>query len=537
MECWRSKVQLVLEGVPPHAWDKEVVQDQLGSSCAIDAVEYTTTSRENLDLFKVSAWTTSLDRIPPARTLAIPEPEEAGDEMPSPAREFSEDSRSTIPLRPMEEMKLLKYKVLIHVDSIEEDLEVPEDGARLVPPSPISDQSGLPSPPGFGGGRARRRLPWRKGVQDKRGEGQQRSHPLGNHRSFYQVVAAEPGSWKLPAMVQGRRGGTPSLVPRRSKDPVLPPGPQARPVVSSGAAVIEVEAEEGAGTHVEEMAMGVPAVEIVQEPICNTPASLNPIQNTNVVADVEEEATPTAPCIGEESVEEDMAGAGAALQSNAEVATVLAQTYFEVSLSKGPEAGRVVDAPHPVESCDSSLGLSRRAEEDDADSLSKMNFDPLESHAGPNAQMQLVQVETIPDPIPLKDAEVIAMGRMRVFCARILKALAPPLLREVQLASVLRPQAEPFTPRRSTRVNFAPAAPIGKQPKKASAAETVLLKALGITPAELSVNEEALQEFKQLFDSPMREQQLQVLASVFGKTMPAKQDMLQHHAVEIYGCA
>jgi hypothetical protein len=80
--------------------------------------------------------------------------------------------------------------------------------------------------------------------------------------------------------------------------------------------------------------------------------------------------------------------------------------------------------------------------------------------------MQLLQVETIPVQIPLKDAEVIAMGRMRAFCARILKALAPPLLREVQSVSVLRPQAEPFTPRRSTRVNIAPAAPIGKQPKK-----------------------------------------------------------------------
>jgi hypothetical protein len=82
-------------------------------------VEYATASRENLDLFKVSAWTTSLDSVPPARTLAIPEPEEAGDETLSPAREFSEESRSTIPLRPTVEMKLLKYKVLIHVDSIE----------------------------------------------------------------------------------------------------------------------------------------------------------------------------------------------------------------------------------------------------------------------------------------------------------------------------------------------------------------------------------------------------------------------------------
>jgi hypothetical protein len=45
----------------------------------------------------------------------------------------------------------------------------------------------------------------------------------------------------------------------------------------------------------------------------------------------------------------------------------------------------------------------------------------------------------------------------------------------------------------------------GKQPRKASATETVLLKALGITPAELSVDEEAFSQFKELFGSPMRE--------------------------------
>jgi hypothetical protein len=136
---------LVLEGVPPHAWDKEVVQDLLGSSCAIDVVEYTMASRENLDLFKVSAWTTSLDRILPARTLAIPEPEEAGDEMPSPAREFSEDSRSTIPLRPLEEMKLLKYKVLIHVDSIEEDVRSLRRGRGWFPPLPSATRAVFPT--------------------------------------------------------------------------------------------------------------------------------------------------------------------------------------------------------------------------------------------------------------------------------------------------------------------------------------------------------------------------------------------------------
>jgi hypothetical protein len=119
----------------------------------------------------------------------------------------------------------------------------------------------------------------------------------------------------------------------------------------------------------------------------------------------------------------------------------------------------------------------------------------------------------------ISDEEVIALGRMKSFCAKILKALAPPLLKEVQVASSLRPGAEPFTPQRSAR--FTPThATLNKNPKKASATEAVLLKALGITPLELAVDENALSEFRQFSDSPVREPHLQVLASIFGKTVP-----------------
>jgi hypothetical protein len=49
------------------------------------------------------------------------------------------------------------------------------------------------------------------------------------------------------------------------------------------------------------------------------------------------------------------------------------------------------------------------------------------------------------------------------------------------------------------------AASTPKLSKKASQAETVLLKALGITPSELAVNEEDLSTFRRLFDSPLKE--------------------------------
>jgi hypothetical protein len=82
--------------------------------------------------------------------------------------------------------------------------------------------------------------------------------------------------------------------------------------------------------------------------------------------------------------------------------------------------------------------------------------------------------------------------------------------------------AEPFTPRRVTRGSVAAATPIprDKPAKKATAAETALLKALGITHADLEVTEEDLCAFKTMFDSPLCERQLRVMAAVFGKMVP-----------------
>jgi hypothetical protein len=56
--------------------------------------------------------------------------------------------------------------------------------------------------------------------------------------------------------------------------------------------------------------------------------------------------------------------------------------------------------------------------------------------------------------------------------------------------------------------------------KKASAAKKVMLKALGICLENLSVSEEDLLRFKELFDSPIRDNHLTVLASIFGKELP-----------------
>jgi hypothetical protein len=65
--------------------------------------------------------------------------------------------------------------------------------------------------------------------------------------------------------------------------------------------------------------------------------------------------------------------------------------------------------------------------------------------------------------------------------------LAPPLLREIESSKKLSADAELFMPRRIIRrAAAAPAAALGKQSKKATLAETTLLKALGIVPADLA---------------------------------------------------
>jgi hypothetical protein len=164
---------------------------------------------------------------------------------------------------------------------------------------------------------------------------------------------------------------------------------------------------------------------------------------------------------------------------------------------------------------------------DDLQSVSHM---PLESYAGYNVDLQLVQKIREDDVGGLKVAEQLALARMKDFCSRLLKSLAPPLPREVE--SSLRADAKPFTLHRSSRISAMTMTP-GRSTKKVSAAETTLLKALGVSPENLTADEDAILELKQLFDSPIQDRQLHVLAAIFGKTMPSRTEILNVGSVEI----
>jgi hypothetical protein len=126
----------------------------------------------------------------------------------------------------------------------------------------------------------------------------------------------------------------------------------------------------------------------------------------------------------------------------------------------------------------------------------------------------------------MSSAERSAFTKMKTFCAGILKTLAPPLLREIESSARLRPEAEPFTPRRITRASVAQSA-IMPASNKASAAETALLRALGISLANLVVDDTALEELRHFFDSPIRERHLRAIAMIFGKTVPQRGDLIE----------
>jgi hypothetical protein len=164
------------------------------------------------------------------------------------------------------------------------------------------------------------------------------------------------------------------------------------------------------------------------------------------------------------------------------------------------------------------------------DDLQSVSHTPLESYAGHNIDLQWVQRIQSEDAGDVKEAEKQALVCMKEFCPPLLKSLAPPLLREVE--SSLRTAAEPFTPHCSSRIS-APANMPGRTDKKVTAAEMTLLKALSVSPENLTADEDAIMELKQLFDSPLRQRQLHVLAAIYGKTMPSRTEILSSGSMEI----
>jgi hypothetical protein len=223
-----TKVRLVLEGLPPHAWDTSVVEDLLGKSCAIEAVAPETKERRDLSLFKLSAWTSDLDAIPVARMLAIPEPVPGVGVRAAPARTAAAVVAEAGSGR--EAILTLQYRVLVHLVRVEEEVNY-FVGARHG--FGDGDDRGLPGPRELGGGngdgsgsggsagggsrRVSRDLAWRRGVPDhRRGPGGVFSAACGcfefrPHRRrrrgglcrWWAALRRSPFKWRAPVNRQG----------------------------------------------------------------------------------------------------------------------------------------------------------------------------------------------------------------------------------------------------------------------------------------------------------------------------------------------
>ncbi|XBH69478.1 hypothetical protein VPH35_097343 [Triticum aestivum] len=105
----RSQVDLMIEGVPSHAWTTEIAAELLGSACLIESLAPETKNKEDLSLFKLRAWCVDPEEVPVDKRLWVPEPE-------------------------------TNYKTFIHIGRIR-DHEGPERWLRL-PSSDGSGQSG-----------------------------------------------------------------------------------------------------------------------------------------------------------------------------------------------------------------------------------------------------------------------------------------------------------------------------------------------------------------------------------------------------------
>ncbi|KAK1645617.1 hypothetical protein QYE76_063422 [Lolium multiflorum] len=533
----KSRVWLILEGIPPHAWD-----------IAVEA-------------------------IPVARMLAVPEPASGEDlQGRSSATVVREGARRAAKAQAARPILALQYKVLIHVVRVEEEERTSSlRGPGQREPGPGGFQGHGPSGASGGGGEggqarwAGRDFAWQRGVPDRRagpGGFPARRRVGGDRQREVEdddVAAPQPLACGLPCMdspeplvVRPAKAGQKVATPvsgvvgqplhaaRDVPEPLVcrEPGVECAvaPPLLTGLGVVEKisgERRMDADKPQQEFQTEVgPAAEKMDGFVWQDAVEdLDPEELGRAEAETKEglligevdALSPSLSSVGSRvgpAVEQCQGGPdekGLPLGSD-----VHGGSYFAVSVSIPERIGSRAQ-PCMVERELFSATGDRGGEDS-----------PSLSYTGPNSSMQMVPrvagqgrekeqegVQEVQDQQVSDNRELDRqeLARVRGFCASILKTLAPPLLQEIERASKLRAEAEPFTPKRVTRRTVA--ANTATQVKKASAAENALLKALGICPENLSVREEDLARFRGIFDSPVSDSHLRVLASIFGKELPA----------------
>ncbi|CAL5095429.1 unnamed protein product [Urochloa decumbens] len=130
------RVRVCLEGVPDHAHQVESVLHLLPSQSFVEGIDYVREKEDEKGCFILWIWCQDPDAISVLGTLQIEEP------MTLPEEYYHNNDQPDLHILRAEELSLLRYEVLIHLDCVEDyhpPTRSPSNG------SPDSDTSGLPS--------------------------------------------------------------------------------------------------------------------------------------------------------------------------------------------------------------------------------------------------------------------------------------------------------------------------------------------------------------------------------------------------------
>ncbi|XBI00568.1 hypothetical protein VPH35_129566 [Triticum aestivum] len=521
----RTQVDLMIEGIPSHAWTSETAAELLGSSCLVESLAPETENREDLSLFKLWAWCVDQDEVPADRRLWVPEPVMVG----GPAAR-SPTSRA-----------LLEYKTLIHIDRVR-DHDGPERWLRP-PSSDGSGQSGMPEDSGDFSGRGKWRvLPWSRGVRDRRGGAPGNGAPGGSYmRALMGRIG--PSDWRIPPMAQCSVAKIHASVV--TVVTTVATGVGGGRLLAAEAALVEPVAHVAADDPGREVrATENPAAEVMDRTARAAfdhggatelgPANPEPQQLVQSEADpevavvvdkvVEEACMPQAGGMGPEDPEAAAASRGIErlFSANQDVSLSLVvpdniadgwapvMDMLQASMATGeverhadsPGVGPVLQELLPSAACTDVTTYVACGE-----GILSVSANATAARADGSLQRQDGN---------LSANEITALGNIKTFCAGLLKKLAPPLHKEFEGLREVRTGQDPFTPRRTTWFVCSG----GSRKTKASAAETVLLKTLGFDSEDLAVSEDALGQLRMVFDSPLQEPQLRAIAAIFGKAIP-----------------
>ncbi|XBI93652.1 hypothetical protein VPH35_030450 [Triticum aestivum] len=525
----RTQVDLMIEGIPSHAWTSETAAELLGSSCLVESLAPETENREDLSLFKLRAWCVDPDEVPADRRLWVPE---------------TPISRA-----------LLEYKTLIHIGRVH-DHKGPERWLRP-PSSDGSGQSGMPEDSGDFSGRGEWRvLPWTRGVHDRRGGAPGKGASGGSYMHALGVLVAKIHASVVSAVTMVATGvgvGRQLAVEAALVDPVAhvaadDPGREVRATENPPAEMM---------------------VRTAHVAFDHGGAAVHGLANPELQQLIQSEADPEVAGAMDKVVEEvsppQTGGMGPEDPEAAEASRGIVSLFSaNQGAPVGQEAGRPFGAAPTQDGTraeEEATRLSLVVPDKTADGWApvkdmlqtSMETGEVERHAdspgvGPVLQelqpsaactdvtmyvacgegissvSAAVTIETVAradgslqrQDGNLSAKEIAALGNIKAFCAGLLKKLAPPLLKEFEGLRGVRTGQDPFTPRRTTRsVCYG-----GSRKTKASAAETVLLKTLGFDCEDLAVSEDALGQLRTMFDSPLQEPQLRAIAAIFGKAIP-----------------